>query len=157
MPSKKTLALYQFFWYNKFTCRQDFKGGDEMFNSIKNQKDIDIFLDKTNSLHDGYIVGVQYINNGISSIGDRYSFNIEETKLILRILVTSICDTLIEIEFKNLLEWQIKDSQWDITDTTVIINEKQWIVWADNTYSNEEEMKKSSYAIAKSMKWRVVE
>ena len=115
-----------------------------------------MFLDKTNSLHDGYIVGVQYLNNGISSIGDnKHSFNPEETKLILRILVTSICDTLIEIEFKNLLEWQIKDSQ--CTDTTVIINEKHWIVWADDTYSNEEEMKKSSYAIAKSMKWRVVE
>ena len=127
-----------------------------MFNSIKTQKDIKLFLDKTNSLHDGYIVGVQYLNNGISSIGDnKYSFNPEETKLILRILVTSICDTLIEIEFKNLLEWQIKDSQ--CTDTTVIINEKHWIVWTDNTYSNEEEMKKSSYAIAKSMKWRVVE
>ena len=115
-----------------------------------------MFLDKTNSLHDGFIVGVQYLNNGISSIGDKYSFNPEETKLILRILVTSIC-TLIEIEFKNLLEWQIKDSQWDITDTTVIINENHWIVWADNTYSNEEEMKKSSYAIAESMKWRIVE
>ncbi len=129
-----------------------------MFNSVKTQKDIKMFLDRTNSLHDGYIVGVQYLNNGISSIGDEYSFNPEETKLILRILVTSICDTLIEIEFKNLLEWQIKDSQWeDITDTTVIINEKHWIVWSDDTYSNEEEMKKSSYVIAKSMKWRVVE
>ena len=128
-----------------------------MFNSIKTQKDIKTFLDRTNSLHDGFIVGVQYLNNGISSIGDEYSFNPEETKLILRILVTSICDTLIEIEFINLLEWQIKDSQGDITDTTVIINEKNWIVWADDTYSDEEEMKKSSYVIAQSMKWRVVE
>ena len=128
-----------------------------MFNTIKSPKDIQMFLDKTNSLHDGYIIGVQYFNNGISSIGDEYSFNSEQTKLNLRILVTSICDTVIEIEFENLLEWQIKDSQWDITDTTLIINEQRWIVWADNTYSNEEEMKKSSYAIAKSMKWRVME
>ncbi|MBO5223675.1 MAG: hypothetical protein J6C23_04095 [Clostridia bacterium] len=128
-----------------------------MFNSIKNQKDIKIFLDKTNSLHDGYVVGVQYINNGISSIGDGYSFNPKQTKLILRILVTSICDALVEIEFENLLEWQIKDNQCDIVDTSVIINEQGWIVWVDDTYINEEEMKKSSYAIAKSMKWRVVE
>ena len=128
-----------------------------MFNSVKTQKDIKMFLDKTKSWHDGFIVGVQYLNNGISSIGDEYSFNPEETKLILRILVTSICDTLIEIEFKNLLEWQIKDNQCDIIDTSVIINEQGWIVWVDDTYINEEEMKKSSYAIAKSMKWRVVE
>ena len=62
-----------------------------------------------------------------------------------------------EIEFENLLEWQIKDNQWDITDTAVIFNEQQWIVWTDDAYSNENEMKKGSYVIAKSMKWRVVE
>ena len=128
-----------------------------MFNRIKSKNDIQIFLDKTNSLHDGYIVGVQYLNNGISSIGDEYSFNPEQTKLNLRILVTSICDTIIEIEFENLLEWQIKDNQWDITDTAVVINEQHWIVWTDHIYSNEKEIKKGSYVIAKSMKWRVVE
>ena len=128
-----------------------------MFNTIKSKKDIQLFLDKTNSLHDGYIVGVQYFNNGISSICDEYSFNPEQTKLNLRILVTSICDTIIEIEFENLLEWQIKDNQWDITDTAVVINEQHWIVWTDHIYSNESEMKKGSYVIAESMKWRVVE
>ena len=128
-----------------------------MLNTIKSKKDIQMFLDKTNSLHDGYIVGVQYFNNGISSIGDEYSFNPEQTKLNLRILVTSICDTIIEIEFENLLEWQIKDNQWDITDTAVVINEQHWIVWTDHIYSNEKEIKKGSYVIAKSMKWRVVE
>ena len=128
-----------------------------MYNSIKSSEDIRYFLEKVNSLHDGYIIGVQYINNGISKIEHGHSFNPEQTKLVVRILVTSIWDAVVELEFEGLLEWQIKDSQWDITDTTVIINEKHWIVWADNTYSNEEEMKKSSYAIAKSMKWRVVE
>ena len=125
--------------------------------ALQTEKDIQDFIDKTNSLHDGYIVGVQYLNNGISSIGDGYSFNPEETKLILRILFTSICDALVEIEFENLLEWQIKDNQWDIVDTSVIISEQGWIVWVDDTYINEEEMKKSSYAIAKSMKWRIAE
>ena len=128
-----------------------------MFNSVKTQKDIKMFLDKTNSLHDGYIVGVQYLNNGISSIGNGYSFNPEETKLILRILVTSICDALVEIEFENLLEWQIKDSQWDITDTTVMFDDQNRIIWSDDVYINMEEVKKGSYAIAKSMRWRITE
>ena len=35
-----------------------------MFNEIKTREDIEIFLDKTNALHDGYILGVQYANNG---------------------------------------------------------------------------------------------
>ena len=128
-----------------------------MYNSIESSEDIQCFLEKVNSLHDGYIIGVQYVNNGISKIEHGHSFNPEQTKLVVKILVTSIWDAVVELEFENLLEWQIKDNQWDITDTAVVINEQHWIVWTDHTYSNENEMKKGSYAIAKSMKWRVVE
>ena len=128
-----------------------------MFNSIKSEKDIKNFLDKTNSLHDGFILGVQYVNKGISVTGDEYHFNPEQTKLILRIWVTSICDTIIEIEFENLLEWQIKDNQYGITEAMVMFNDQNWIVWTDETYIDMDEMKTGSYVIAKSMKWRIVE
>ena len=30
---------------------------------IKAPKDVEYFLEKTNSLHDGYIIGVQYTND----------------------------------------------------------------------------------------------
>lgn len=128
-----------------------------MFNSIKVNEDIKDFLDKTNSLHDGYIIGVQYTNNGITKIENGHNFNPQQTKLTLQILVTSICDTIVEIEFENLLEWQIKDNQWDITDTTIIFNEQNRIVWSDDVYINMDELRKGSYAIAKSMKWRIVQ
>ena len=128
-----------------------------MFELIKSSKDIKNFLDKTNSLHDGYIIGVQYANNGISRIEHGHLFNPEQTKLSLQILVTSICDSIVEIEFEELLEWQIKDNQWDITDTTVIFADQHWIVWSDDVYTNMDEIKKGSYAIAKSMRWRILE
>ena len=128
-----------------------------MYNEIKTIKDIEFFLDKTNSLHDGYIIDVHYANNGISIDGDTYYFNPEQTKLTLQILVTSICDTIIEIEFEYLKEWQIKDNQWDITDTTVFLDKDNWILWSDDVYVNQDELKNSSYVIAKAMKWRVVE
>ncbi|MBQ4282308.1 MAG: hypothetical protein IJB96_00075 [Lachnospira sp.] len=128
-----------------------------MFNAIKSGEDIKGFLDKTNSLHDGYIIGVRYDNNGISRIENGHRFNPEQTKLILQIMVTSIYDTIVEIEFENLLEWQIKDNQWDITETTVMFNEDHWIVWADDVYVNRDEVKNGSYVIAKSMRWRIVE
>lgn len=128
-----------------------------MFKSIKLCEDIKIFLDKTNSLHDGYIVGVQYVNDGISKLEHGHYFNPEQTKLILRILVTSIWDAVIEIEFENLLQWQIKDNQWDITDTSVMFDDHNSIVWSDDVYTNMDEVKKGSYAIAKSMKWRILE
>lgn len=127
-----------------------------MYNEIKTIKDIEFFLDKTNSLHDGYIINVHYANNGISIDGDTYYFNPEQTKLTLQILVTSICDTIIEIEFEYLKEWQIKDNQWEITDTTVFLDKDNWILWSDDVYVNQDELKNSSYVIAKAMKWRVI-
>ena len=128
-----------------------------MYNAIKTEKDIEFFLEKTNSLHDGYIVGVQYVNNGISIGHNCYEFNNEKRKLIIRILVTSICDAVIEIEFENLLKWQIKDEQWEITDTAVIFNEQVWLVWVSDAFINMDEIKNSSYVIAKSMKWKILE
>jgi hypothetical protein len=128
-----------------------------MYNEIKTIKDIEFFLDKTNSLHDGYIINVHYANNGISIDGDTYYFNPEQTKLTLQILVTSICDTIIEIEFEYLKEWQIRDNQWDITDTTVFLDKDNWILWSDDVYVNQDELKNNSYVIAKAMKWRVIE
>ena len=128
-----------------------------MYNEIKTSKDIKAFLHNTNSLHDGYIIGTQYSNNGITKIEGGYIFQPEQTKLSLQIMVTSIWDAIVEIEFEHLLEWQIKDNQYDITDTTVMFNEQGWIVWADDAYINIDEIKTGSYAIAKSMKWKIVE
>ena len=62
-----------------------------------------------------------------------------------------------EIEFENLSEWQIKDNQWDITDTTVMFDKQHRIIWSDDAYISMDELKEGSYAIAGSMKWRTVE
>ena len=126
-----------------------------MLHSINNTNDINEFLDKTNSLHDGYVIGVKYINNGISKTDGGHHFEPSKTKLGLQILVTSICDAVVEIEFENLLEWQIKDNQSDIFDVSVFFNENNLIVWMDDIYISAEEMKKGSYVIAESMKWRI--
>lgn len=128
-----------------------------MFQSIKSEQDIKEFLDKTNSLHDGYLIGVEYVNNGISVNKDEYTFDFEKTKLILRIMVTSIFDTIIEIEFEGLSEWQIRDNQRDILETSLFFDKNHRIVWTDDTYINMENLKNTSYVIAQSMKWRTAE
>ena len=129
-----------------------------MFNEIKTREDILVFLEKTNSLHDGHIINVQYTNNGVSKSEDGYCISSEQTKLIVQILVTSIWDAVVEIEFENVLEWQIKDCcYWDITDTSVMFDEQNRIIWSDDAFINMEEMKKGSYAIVKTMKWRMIE
>lgn len=128
-----------------------------MFNAIKSEEDIRTFLDKTNSLHDGYLISVCYVNNGISKTEHGHHFNPEQTKLVLQILVTSLCDVIVEIEFESLSEWQIKDNQWEITDTTVLFDDRHWIIWSEDAHTNMDVMKEGSYAIAKSMKWRILE
>ena len=127
-----------------------------MLRSIKNIKDINIFLEETNSLHDGYVVNVRYNNDGISKIEGGHYFEPSKTKLVLQILVTSIWDAVVEIEFENLLEWQIKDNYSDIFGVSVFFNEKNLIVWMDDIYTSAEDMKKGSYVIAESMKWRII-
>ena len=131
-----------------------------MFNEIKTEKDIQDFIDKTNSLHDGYIIGVQYTNDVHTNVDENGDFtNPDATKLILRILVTSIWDTVVEIEFESLWEWQVlNDTYFDvILDTSVSFNDKGYIVWADDVWTDQDDLEGCSFAIAKSMKWRIVE
>ena len=128
-----------------------------MLYSIKNTNDINDFLHHTNLLHDGYVVEIKYMNNGISKIEDGHRFEPAKTKLVLQILVTSMCDAMVEIEFEHLLEWQIQGNQRSIFGASVSFNKENLIVWTDDMYTSTEEMKKGSYVIAESMKWRMVE
>ena len=131
-----------------------------MFKEIKTEKDIQDFIDKTNSLHDGYIIGLQYTNDVHTNVDENgYFTNPDATKLILRILVTSIWDTVVEIEFESLWKWQVlNDTYFDvILDTTVSFNDKGYIVWADDVWNDQNDLDDCSFAIAKSMKWRIVE
>jgi hypothetical protein len=65
----------------------------------------------------------------------------------------------VEIEFEGLWEWQILNDTYfyEILDTSVSFNDKGYIVWADDVWNNREELEGCSFAIAKSMKWRIVE
>ena len=95
-------------------------------------------------MHDGYIIGVQYTNDAITNTDENgYFVNPDATKLVLRILVTSIWDTIVEIEFEALREWQIKDNQWDMQDISVFFDEQNSIIWSDDVYTNMDELKKA--------------
>ena len=131
-----------------------------MFKEIKTEKDIQDFIDKTNSLHDGYIIGLQYTNDVHTNVDENgYFINPEATKLILRILVTSIRDTVVEIEFESLWKWQVLNDTYFyvILDTSVSFNDKGYIVWADDIWTDQNDLDDCSFAVAKSMKWRIVE
>ena len=77
-------------------------------------------------------------------------------KLTLQILVTSIFNTVVEIEFENILEWQMKSDTEYIFSTFVDFIEPKRIVWSSAFFTNMDLIKNNSYVIAKSMKWRIV-
>ena len=127
-----------------------------MFKSIKTQKDIQEFLEATNRMHDGHVIGVQYANKGITRTGNTVYYHPEQTVLTLQILVTSIWDTVVEIEFENILDWQMKSDTDYIFSAFVDFIEPKRIVWSGAFFTNMDSIKNNSYVIAKSMKWRMV-
>ncbi|MBE6608780.1 MAG: hypothetical protein E7633_09535 [Ruminococcaceae bacterium] len=126
-----------------------------MYNEIKSSEDIKDFLEKTNMLHDGYIIDAHYKYYGIEKTEDGLCFCPEQNKLTLQILVTSIFNTVVEIEFENILDWKIKNKA-GIFSACVDFIEPKKIVWSSEFYADMDTIKNNSYVIAKSMKWRIV-
>ena len=122
--------------------------------TIKSQKDIDTFIEQSNALHDGYVLSVQYLHNGIKRLDDgRLEFCPEDSELTIRIMITSIWDTVIELHFSGVLEWQMTDSEWEILGTSVSVSDNGLIVWTDGDTTDEATRRDGSYVVAKSMEY----
>ena len=119
------------------------------YHTIHSQSDIDLFLDNTNSLHDAYLIGVDYVHNG-HTCGNPHDIDPDKAELRLRWLVTSIYDNTVELVFTAPLQWQLKDQGFDITDTAVSFTDKGFVLWTDDPDFRESD----SYVIAQAMKWR---
>ena len=123
------------------------------YHTIDSQSDIDLFLDRTNGLHDAYLIGVQYAHNGHTGGNPSY-IDPDRAELRLRWLVTSIYDRIVELVFTAPLQWQLRDQGFDITDTAVSFTDNGFVVWADDFSTDPEVRESGSYIIAKAMKWR---
>lgn len=127
------------------------------FTSIRNKKDIAKFLSEVNSLHDSYIISVQYTNNGIDTIDGGHSFSSDLTELKIVFLVTSIYDKKVEVVFNNIREWQIIDKQFDITDTSISFSDDGFVIWVSDCSTKPEIRDENSYVIAENMKWKMID
>ena len=128
----------------------------ETYFSIRNPADIADFMEKTNALHDGYIIAVEYQNDGIKSTGDTYEFHSELKRLKIRVLITSMQDAVLEMLFENVSEWRITEAENDILEAAVAFNDNGSILWTDCAKNIDTFKKNGSYAIAESMKWRIL-
>ncbi len=75
----------------------------ETFQTILTSKDIAYFLNKTNGLHDGYLIGVQYTHNGHTG-GNPHRIDPKLSELCVRYMITSIQDAIVEIVFSSVIE-----------------------------------------------------
>lgn len=128
----------------------------DTYHAITTQADIDRFLSETNDLHDGYIISVQYHNDGITPIPGGHEFHYENTQLRVQILVTSVYDSVVELLFTGMYEWQIRDEMWDITETAISFTKHNQIIWTSGYSTAPDVRKRYCYAVANSMQWRFV-
>lgn len=128
----------------------------ETFQTIETNQDIKLFLDKTNGLHDAYLVGVQYIHNGHTG-ANPHCIDPALSELCVRYMVTSIQNAVVELVFSSLIEWQIKENSFEITDTSISVAENGNVIWTDDYSALPGVRENGSYVIAEKMKWRFVD
>ena len=124
--------------------------------SIKNLADIDTFIEKTNALHDGYIIDVEFHNKGIKPIVGGYHFDWTLRRLKIRVLITSMQDAVLEMVFEHILEWKISEAQDDILEVGLGFDDKGFIIWANDAECMHNVKENDSYVIAEKMKGRIL-
>lgn len=70
--------------------------------------------------------------------------------------ITSIYDTVVELLFTGMYEWQIRDKMWDITETAIAFTKHNQIIWTSGYSTAPDVRKRYCYAVANSMQWRFV-
>ena len=98
--------------------------------TIKTDEDIRLFLEMTNFLHDGYLIGVEYVNGAVLNVDENgCCVNPDDKKLLLRFLVTSIWNTVVELEFDAVREWKLEEDGWEFLDTSVHFEGERLFGW----------------------------
>ena len=123
---------------------------------ISTDRDIEIFLERTNHLHDGYVISTSYKNNGIEMIDGGYDFYFDKSRLILQILITSLEDVIVEMVFDSVYEWQLCGGELPILDSYMHFDTNGSIVFTDEKDDGFEYLG-SIRIVAGRMSWRIIE
>ena len=124
------------------------------YKYINSRDDAALFLQKTNGLHDGYIVGFEYSNDGIEAGDGWTSVNLEKSELRIRVLITSLEEKpTVELIFSGILDWKIKSGVSVVFGSTIGFDEGA-VIWADAHSLEREVLRESSFVKAADMRWR---
>ena len=128
----------------------------EQVYTIKTQEDIVTFLNESNYFHDGYVQSVHYDDFGYERLENGSSrVYADKAELKIRVIITSLCDTVIELVFKSVTKWQVQSGPLNcIFGISVAFSDNGQIVWTDEPSVDEKTRQQGSYVIAGSMEYR---
>lgn len=125
------------------------------YHDINSRRDAAIFERKVNCLHDGFIVSVNYSHEGYTW-GNPMSVDPQKTSLVLRVMVTSINNALVELLFEGVREFQIKENGYELVDSSVSFSEAGLVTWCGDNSTEPDTSRDVSFVIAERMKWRFI-
>ena len=122
-------------------------------------EDAKAFIEAVNSLHDGEITDIRYRFNGITKLPEGgHMYAPDMTEMRITVLVTSIWDSVVELVFEALDDWQLGGYSGScIYDILVDFNDQGFVVWTTGCSTDMAVMREADFVIARRMKWRFVE
>ena len=130
---------------------------EHQWHPIRTEADVQVFDERSNGLHDGHIIGVEFRNTGIrpAEEGGLY-LDYAGKNLTLQVLVTSLKGhPVFELSFRNVWEYQIQDYGFsDMIGFSIVFQENGSLLWADDICSDIQLLKQGTYVIAKTMEYR---
>ena len=128
------------------------------YTPILTPEDAKSFVEAVNHLHDGEITAIDYRFTGITKLPEGgHMYAPDMTELRITVLVTSIWDSVVELVFEALDDWQLTGKQSEIYGVIVDFNNQGSVIWTTSHSTDMAIMKESSYAICRRMKWRFIE
>ena len=133
------------------------------YTPILTPEDAKAFIQAVNSLHDGEMTDIRYCFNGITKLPEGgHMYEPDETELKITVLVTSIWDSVVELVFEALDDWQLGSCSrsnigTDIYGILVDFDDKGFVVWTTGHSTDMAVMREADFVIARRMKWRFVE
>ena len=129
------------------------------YTPILTPEDAQVFVEAVNHLHDGEITAISYQFNGITKLPEGgHMYAPDMTEMRITVLVTSIWDSVVELVFEALDDWQLGGHSGScIYDILVDFSDRGFVIWTTGCSTDMAVMREEDFVIARRMKWRFVE
>jgi hypothetical protein len=125
---------------------------------ILTPEDAKAFIQAVNDLHDGEITAIDYRFTGITKLPEGgHMYAPDMTELHITVLVTSIWDSVGELVFEALDDWQLKGKQSEIYGVMMDVGGQGSVIWTTAHSTDMKYIQESNYVISRHMKWRFIE